>query len=708
MPAVRKVWTPPLSGKLIAVDCETTGAKVSRGHRPFLYTACNDSGGSTALWDDHQPDPVTGRHLLLPVADGLQPCASDALDGPVRRTMRTWMADPTVTKVFHNSKFDLRMMLRHGITVLGRFEDTMVMAHVLNAYGEIGRETDDKKDVKVLKLLALDILAKKYLGDQKVDEVKLWLVEHSREFAKTHNRAPNYSDVPREIMEKYARHDTVLTMRLFYMMNEHLDRLKLRELYETEMKLLRAVIEMEERGVRLDLEFMNKRIDELAKLRDDSLVALRTTAKPIKAIRTKTRTKDKVKYKVRQVYTIPVETINFGSDNQMRKLLTQYGLRTEELTKGGNMKMDERNLSRIVHPFPKELVRWRQYMKLRKTYYVGYRDRANGDILHPNYIQIGAATGRFSSQDPNCQNIPTEKVVRERAGADVIYKGVKRCFIPRDGFVNYHADYSQIEMKCMAHFAKDPKIDQAVQERDIHTEITKLLYGDLTDPKEFEYKRVLAKIVSFGILYGMSRKTFMWKLKVDVAKVDEILSHYFNTFPGIKRFQAETMREVRETGQVRNMFGRRYLIFRDKGYKAVNYLCQGSAADLLKRAMVKLYEFFKANGLKSAMLMQIHDEVVFEVHESEDKWLPREIVRIMTDVPECRVPIKASMERADGNWEELHKVCMKCGESIYPDQEHICPLQGRWPKEYSRLIPPRRSLVLPSGTGPAPSSGATC
>ena len=674
MPAKRLLKQPyPVPGQLLAVDTEGTGLRPHKGHRPFLYTVCNDAGAAVALWEDQPVNPKTG--MFWPEADHTH--------GPARATMQRWMADPTITKVFHNAKYDLRMMSRFGIEVAGTVHDTMIMGHCLSAFGEVGQE-GAADDVKVLQLLSLDTLAKKYLGDQKIDKVKEWIKTNRRQFVAAHGRDLNFSDVPRDIMEEYARHDPVLTMKLFYVMNEHLDRLKLRGLYETEMALLRVVVRMEERGVRLDLPFMRQRIQELTRLEADSLATLVSLTGPITKVLTKQRSRQGVKTKIHKLVRVPASEINFGSDRQIIKALAQFGLATEETTATGQMKMDERNLERLDHPFTKELVRWRQYSKVRHTYYEGYMERANGEVLHPNYIQIGTATGRFSSRDPNLQNIPTEQVVRERAGADVIYKGVKRCFIPRPGFINYHLDYSQIEMKMMAHFANDPKIDEAVQKRDIHTEITKLLYGDIKDPKEFEYKRVLAKIVSFGILYGMSRKTFMWKLKVDVAKVSEILEHYFRTFPGIKRFQSETIRQVQETGQVRNMFGRRYLINRDKGYVAVNYLCQGSAADLIKRVMVKLGDLFRAEALRSNILMMVHDELVFEVHESEDSWLPRKLVEVMQAAPECRVPIKVSVERADGNWEDLHKVCMKCGGSLdgsihIDTKEKQCPQDSRWP-----------------------------
>lgn len=675
----RPLYSAPIPGKLLAVDTETTGLRVHKGHRPFLYNFANDQGDTYVVRDDRKPQRDTGMFTK----------ADDVCFGPNRHLVRAWMGDPSVHKVFHNSKFDLRMMRAFGIEVAGKVDDTMVMAHTLSAFGVAGKDfgfRDDQKDVSVLDMLALDFLAKKFLREEKDPRVTQWLHENPVVVLGPDQMRPtNYSDVPDEIMLPYARQDVVLTMKLFYMMNEHLDRLKLRNLYEDEMALLReVVVSMEERGARLDVPFMRGRLVELKELSSKALDTMRPMIKPIRVVKVKTRTRNKVKFKFRQLTYVPVAQVNFGSDRQMAKVLQyQFGLVTEERTKTGQLKMDERNLSRLDSPFAKQLVRWRQYEKLQSTYFGGYLERANGDVLHPNYLSIGTLTGRFSSRDPNLTNIPTEKVVRERAGADVVYKGVKRAFIPRDGYVNYHADYSQIEMKMMAVFAHDAAIDKAVMGRDIHTEITKLLYGNITDPKEFEYKRVLAKIVSFGLLYGMSRKTFMWKLKVDERKVDEILTHYFTTFPGIKRFQLETSREVRETGQVRNLFGRRYLVDPRVAYRAVNYRCQGSAADLIKKAMLRVHRFLRGNGLKSNILLMIHDELIIEVHESEDKWLPRKLIDLMQDVPESRLPIKASLERADGNWENLHKVCLKCGESKEENLEHVCPLQGRWPRETS-------------------------
>ena len=632
---IQSTFRPPLSGTVIAVDTETTGLDPYRGDRPFCYTFANEALQTTAVWEDHAVDVKTGR-FTLPYAD---------MDPGARRLMvRRWLADPGITKVFHNAKFDLKMLAAFGVQVRGPIHDTMIMAHLLGAHGKAGQD----HEMGILTRLSLDTLARKYLDNKKVDTVKVWMHENSIRFRKTYGRNPNYSDVPKAIIEDYARHDAKLTMQLYGLMKDAIDKLQLRTLYDTEMQLVRTVIRMEDRGVRLDVPFMKLRIKELKEQENRSHAVLQRWLKPIKTVKIHRRKAGIVK----RLIVVPTEQINLGSDKQLAQIVHgQLGLPISERTGTGSPKMDERTLSRIDHPFTKELVRWRQYGKCRGTYFEGYLERMIGNTLHPNYIQIGTHTGRFSSQNPNLQNIPMEDVVRERAGADVVYKGVKRSFIPRSGFTNFHFDYSQVELRMMAHFANDPGITAIMNSgRDIHSEVCTALFGQVT-----ETKRVLAKIVTFGLLYGMGRKTFAWKLKVPMDKVEEILALYFETFPGIRDFQNRMIRQVRETGQVRNMLGRRYLIDQNFGYKSVNYVCQGSAADILKRSMVRIDQLLRKKRLRSAMLLTIHDEVVLEIHHSEQSWLPKKIVDIMVDVPECKLPLKVSVERAEGSWENLIK-----------------------------------------------------
>jgi len=640
MPAIRKVpYEPLISGKLLAVDTETTGLDVYRGDRPFLYNFANDQGQTAVVWEDFEVNSATGRFRQI---------ASDGC-GPNRLRIKPWMADSSVTKIFHNSKFDLKMLAAFGVQVSGPIHDTMIMAHTLNASGRVGGE-----HVGVLKTLSLNTLARKYLGDTKDDRVKAWLKLNTLGFRKERGRSPNFSDVPRDIMEAYAAQDVVLTMRLFYLMNEHLDRLNLRGIYNTEMRLVRTVIRMEDRGVRLDIPYMHRRIQELRDLEAKSLKVLQTHAKPIR-IRVTKRTTRKGVVRVRNILQItPVSEINFASDHQMAQIIYgQLGFPVTSKTDGGFPATDERTICRIDHPFCREAVSWRQYRKARATYFESNLALQLDGVLHGDFIQIGTYTGRFSSHRPNLQNAPTEGTTHDsRVGVVVVYKGIKRMFISRPGYRNYHFDYKQIELVMLAHFANDPRITATILSgRDIHSEVAAAMFGTVT-----ELNRVQAKVVTFGTLYGMGRQTFAWKLKTTLDKVDQIMNVYYDAFPGVREFQQAVIQQVQRTGEIRNMFGRRYLIDPRYAYKGVNYLCQGSAADIMKRAMVRVDSFLQREAPKARILMTIHDELVIEIPEKDEAWLPAEIVKRMIECPECKLPLKVPIEREGASWEQLEKV----------------------------------------------------
>jgi DNA polymerase-1 len=612
-----------LPGKVIAVDTETDGLDVYHGNRIFAYAFCN----------------VNGRSVVK----------LDKMEG-MRNCVRKWMADPNVIKVFHNAKFDLKMLAANDIRVAGRIHDTMVMAHLLGAQGKAG----PKHKENCLKRLSLEVLSEKYLQQPKSDAVKMWIRKNTKSFTEENGRPPNYSDVPKDILIPYAKRDVENTLQLFYVFLAPLKRLKLWDLYLNEMELLQYIIKMENRGIRLDEPYMLERIKELTAKEVKSEAILRKLLEPIRLKRTRTRTRKGKKVRSNYIQVIQPKDINLGSDLQLIPVVYgQFNNPIGARTKSGQPSMDERALSRFDCEFTKELIRWRQYIKVRDTYFIGYREHLDNGILHPNYAQIGTQTGRFSSSNPNLQNIPMEDVVRERAGAEVVFKGVKKAFIPREDFQNWHFDYSQIELRIFAHESKDKRVVNIMTSgRDLHSETCQALYGEIS-----EKLRVLAKIVNFGILYGMGKKTFAWKLKCTPEKVEELLALYYGYFPGVRDFQARVINEVRTKGCLHNFMGRRYVIDPQYAYKGVNYLCQGGAADVLKRAMMRVGRVL--DNYKSKMIMTIHDEIVVEIHESEEKFLPKQIVRLMGDNPELIIPLKVSVERANGNWHNLEKVNLK-------------------------------------------------
>lgn len=607
-----------LPGRVIAVDTEGTGLDVYRGDHPFLVSFCNTDGQTAVVWLDEK------RKM---------------------RIVKRWMADPKIVKVFHNAKFDIKMLKAIGVKVRGRYHDTMVLGHLLNAQGPAGPDYSEN----CLKRLKLEVLARKYLPDTlKLDVPGKWIVQNADELLETHGQSPLYEET--NIVD-YAVRDVEITLRLFYLFYPHIKKLNLTPVYKTEMELMGYIIEMEDRGLLLDIPYMKQRVKELTKAAVESDKRLRKWIKPIVQWKKKTRQRQGVKYKVRYKAVLQPEDVNLNSDKQLASVIFKQLKQTAVAsTPTGAPKMDERSLSRLDHPFCKELVRHRQYIKVRDTYFQGYMDRMVDGVLHPNYAQQGANSGRFSSSNPNLQNIPMEEQVRERAEADVIFKGVKKAFIPRKGYQNWHFDYKQIELVLFAHESGDRRVmDVMTSGRDLHNETCEALYGYVE-----EKKRVLAKIVNFGILYGMGKKTFAWKLKCSPEKIEELLELYYQNFPGVRDFQQRVISQVRSSGYVRNWANRRYHIDPRFAYKGVNYLCQGGAADILKRAMVRVGRFLR--GLKSNMIMTIHDEIVVEIHHSERHFVPKAIAQIMMQNPELSLPLKVSVEKAEPNFGHLVKV----------------------------------------------------
>lgn len=619
------VYKPYLFGRVIVVDTETTGLSTYHGARAFGYAFANTDGETVFVLDDGPK-------------------------GAARERVRKWMADTAVVKVCHNLKFDLKMCRANGIELRGRLHDTMVIAHLLYMQGHAG----PKYRENCLKRLALDVLAHKYLQSEKLDAPKVWLASHRAEFTREHNRAPNFSDVPLAIMDEYARRDAWLTMQLFYLSYPALKKYGLMELYKNEIELLTYIIEMEDRGCLVDLDWIEHRIRQLNHdIAESKRKLLSWMTGPIRKVKMVTRSRNGIKEKHKRLVVIPPEEVNLGSDDQVRKIVYgQLGMPVEHWTgsQDPKPKVDERTLVRMTHPFCKELIALNQNMHQLNAFFLGYRDRQIGGVLHPNYIQMGTNTGRFSSNDPNLQNLPTEEVTASRGGVDVVYRGAKEMFIPRPDYTNYHFDYKQIELVMFAHWAKDDRVTAIIKSgRDVHSEVCLAMYGEVT-----EKKRVEAKRVNFGILYGMGKETFAWRLKVTEETVLRILELYYKTFPGVRAFQNRVMGAVRRNAMLHNLFGRRYLIEPKYAYKGVNYLCQGNAADLMKHAMVRVGRLLR--GFKSHMLMTIHDELVVEIHKSEESWLPKAIVEAMSYCPQIDLPVRVEVERAVPNWGNLIKV----------------------------------------------------
>lgn len=559
---------------ITAIDTETTGLYPFSGDRPFMITTYDSLGAGRALY--------IGKDNLVPIDCYLMGESNEA--------------------VFHNAKFDLHMLETYGMKATCKIHDTMVMAHVYNP-SEMNKQ--------------LKVLAKKYLGEEPYDqaEVKTWLRK---------NKTKRYDLVPREIMEPYAINDARITYLLYKFYEEK--GVTEDATYLTEMRLLHALMNMERRGVPVDLEYAK----EQAAICENRIIDIENYT--------------------RQQFG----EVNLGSNVQLKTFLfNKEGLTCENYTPKGNPCLDEYNLHLLEHPIIPYVLEFRDLTKTKSTYLDYMINHHDSDgAIHCSYFQVGARTGRLSCRDPNLQNIPVAGKVN-----------IRRAFTVRGGHTQYYLDYSQIELRLLAHYAKEQKmLDAFIKGEDLHELTARGIFHGECDKD----KRNMAKRLNFGIIYGIGGAKFVSMvhqefpaIKINVGQAKEYISRYFRTYPGVSRFiaavknnifaRAKVQKDGTYIGYVTDIFGRKYLCDTRENYKAVNYLIQGCAAGIIKKAMIDIDNLLATK--KSNVLLTIHDELVVEVHNQEEELLPK-IVDIMEDRNTFRVPITVNIEKTTTNWAE--------------------------------------------------------
>lgn len=493
--------------------------------------------------------------------------------------------------VGHNLKFDWHMSAALGMTINGKVHDTMVMAFIYNS---------DEENYK------LKSLAKKYLGAENDEEVKL--VEYMQK-----NKLKDYSKVPREIMEPYALKDAVITMDLFKFYRK--EGVVGDPVYVAEMQILKCLISMERRGVLIDLDFCRAQSDICAKRIEE-----------IEAILKRDH-----------------GGLNVRSNKQLTEYLTAEGIRFDGYTDAGNPSFDEYNLQKYDHPVVPLIIELRELGKIKTTYLDSLIEKKDKDnVIHCSFLQTGARTGRFSCINPNLQNIPRDAVV-----------DVRRAFICRPEYTNYYFDYSQIELRILAHYSQEPLMIEELckEDSDLHSRTCQAVFGEVT--KE---KRNLSKNINFGIIYGMGPKKFCEMVnrqyphfEMTYTQAKMFINKYYQTYPKVRLFTWRVPQKILDVGYVTDIFGRKYTCPRNESYKGVNYLIQGCAAGIIKRAMTNIHTLLE--GKKSNLLLTIHDELVVEVHNDEETLVP-EIVRLMEDRTTFRVPIRVNVEKTTTDWSQ--------------------------------------------------------
>jgi DNA polymerase-1 len=495
-------------------------------------------------------------------------------------------------KVGHNLKFDMHMLNVYGMEFGGQLHDTMIAAFINNT---------DEKNYK------LKDLAIKYLGVDNEEERAVQDYMHK-------HKIKGYDKVPREIMEPYARKDAYITLELFKFFRKK--GVTADPVYLAEMRLLKCLVDMERRGVLVDRSFCRESSQRCQERIEEIQRDIKENHKGI----------------------------NVRSSKQLADyLFFDQGLRCDYMTEKGNPAFDEFQLQKYEHPIRPLILELRELEKIKTTYLDALQEKADkNDAIHCSFLQTGARTGRFSCSNPNLQNIPRSAEI-----------DVRRAFICRPEYSLYYFDYSQIELRILAHYSREPIMveEYNLEEPDLHSRTCQAVFGEIT--KE---KRNLSKNINFGIIYGMGPKKFCEMVNrqypdfnMTYTDARGFINKYYTTYQKVRTFTWRVPQKILDVGYVKDVFGRKYTTPRDESYKGVNYLIQGCAAGIIKKAMIEIHKLLRDK--KSNILLTIHDELVIEVHEDESE-LVDQIKEIMEDRETFRVPILVNIEKTSTSWAE--------------------------------------------------------
>jgi len=516
--------------------------------------------------------------------------------------------NPKIHKVCQNGKYDIAVLRNYGIMTKGFYFDTMLASYIIDPDNKHG----------------MDDLAKKYLGYKTIP--LLDLIESKKTPEKIF-------DVDVEKLSEYSSEDADITFKLFRVLKKKLEDHNLeRVAYEIEFPLVEVLEDMEREGIRIDTSFLNELSKELQILIEEN---------------------------TKKIYSYSGEVFNINSTQQLQQILfDKLGLSKSKKTKTG-YSTDARSLENLrgEHDIIEVLLNYRHVSKLKSTYtdsLPGLIKTSTGRI-HTTFNQTVAATGRLSSIDPNLQNIP----IRTDFG-----KEIRKAFIPRDkNHKLLSFDYSQIELRIMSSICSDPNmLDAFLNGEDIHRSTASKVFK--VNPKDVTPDmRRKAKEVNFGILYGIGPFGLKTRLGITQTHAKEIIDTYFSTFPNVKDFMDQSVRKAQEKGFSETLTGRRrFLPNINSGNRvirqfeervAINMPIQGTAADMIKIAMIRVFHYLKTNAFKSKMVLQVHDELVFDAFIPEIDIITPEIIRIMENALPLNVPVKTE-SGIGNNWLEAH------------------------------------------------------
>jgi len=586
------IWLEKISrAKLTCIDTETTGLDTLNAQLVGLSFAVEANCAA-----------------YLPLAHHF-PGAPDQLDRDhALQKLKPWLENPQHKKIGQNLKYDQHIFANHSIQLAGVAEDTLLQSYVLESH----------------KPHDMDNLALRHLGIKTISYA---------EVVGKGARKIGFDQVDLDTATRYAAEDADITLQLHQTLAPQLLRGRLNAIYrDIELPARQALYIMERNGVLIDSAMLAAQSRELG----EKILAIESKA-----------------------YKAAGQPFNLNSPKQIQEILFEkLGLPVKKKTASGIPSTDEEVLQELAldYPLPKILLEHRGIAKLKSTYTDKLPKMVNTRTgrVHTRYSQAVAVTGRLASSDPNLQNIP----IRSAEG-----RRIREAFIAPEGSRIVAADYSQIELRIMAHLSGDAGLLRAFANgEDIHRATAAEVFGIAPDVVSSEQRRH-AKVINFGLIYGMSAYGLASQLNIENSAAKQYIDLYFARYPGVKSYMDSTKAQAKSQGYVETWFGRRLWLPEINGGNgkkmqaaeraAINAPMQGTAADLIKLAMIAVQDWFERDQMKSILIMQVHDELILEVPDGELRIVKEKVRALMCNVAELKVPLEVGLGEG-GNWDEAH------------------------------------------------------
>ena len=532
----------------------------------------------------------------------------------VLKKIKPLLEDPSIKKIGQNIKYDLIVLKKNGIEI-NPIEDTMLLSYVLDA----GNNRHN-----------MDTLSDLHLGHKTISY---------KDVVGTGKKQLNFSDVNLEEATKYAAEDADVTLRLYNFLLERVNNEKLNKIYEVfEKPMVNLLSKLEINGVKVDDEYLKK----LSKKFEQRLKEIE-----------------------KEIYKVSGKEFNIGSTKQLGEIIyNDLKIAKLKKTKKGSLATSAKILEDLAltgHKFPNLVLEWRQVSKLKSTYTDALQEHISNKTkrVHTSFLLAATNTGRLASSDPNLQNIP----IKTLDG-----KEIRKAFIAEKNNVLISADYDQIEMRILADMADVKELKKAFKNnQDIHALTASQVFGLPLSKVNDDFRRK-AKAINFGIIYGITQYGLAKQIAVSNQEALDFINSYFKKFPEIKDYMNLTIKTCRKQGYVTNIFGRRIHLrgINDKNFSvrsfqeraAINAPIQGSAADIIRLAMIKIDKILEDENNKAKMLLQIHDELIFECLEKDEEYVKKTIKEAMVSISKSEhhmfsIPLEVNINSGH-NWGEAH------------------------------------------------------